>query len=103
MHIIIFVTAANKKEAKIIAESLIREKLAACVNIVAKVDSLFWWKQSIERAAEILLIIKSRRDKFSRIVKLVKKLHSYQVPEIIALPIIAGDKKYLRWIDATVR
>ncbi|MCK9572015.1 MAG: divalent-cation tolerance protein CutA [Candidatus Omnitrophica bacterium] len=103
MHIIIFVTAANKKEAKIIAESLIREKLAACVNIVAKVDSLFWWKQSIERAAEILLIIKSRRDKFSRIVKLVKKLHSYQVPEIIALPIIAGEKKYLRWIDATVR
>ena len=103
MHIIIFVTAANKKEAKVIAESLIREKLAACVNIVAKVDSLFWWKQSIERAAEILLIIKSRRDKFSRIVKLVKKLHSYQVPEIIALPIIAGEKKYLRWIDATVR
>lgn len=103
MHIIIFVTAANKKEAKIIAESLIREKLAACVNIVAKVDSLFWWKQSLEKASEILLIIKSRRDKFSRIVKLVKKLHSYQVPEIIALPIIAGEKKYLRWIDATVR
>jgi len=103
MHIIIFVTAANKKEAKIIAESLIREKLAACVNIVAKVDSLFWWKQSIEKASEILLIIKSHRDKFSRIVKLVKKLHSYQVPEIIALPIIAGEKKYLRWIDATVR
>jgi periplasmic divalent cation tolerance protein len=103
MHIVVFVTAANKIEAGKIARSLIRQKLAACVNIAGKVDSLFWWNGAMDKAGEILLVIKSRKDKFKQIVKAVRKAHSYQVPEIIALPIIAGDKEYLRWIDATVR
>ena len=103
MHIVVFVTAANKIEAGKIAHSLIRQKLAACVNISGKVDSLFWWNGAMDKAGEILLVIKSRKDKFKQIVKAVRKAHSYQVPEIIALPIIAGDKEYLRWIDATVR
>lgn len=103
MHIVVFVTAANKTQAGKIARSLIRQKLAACVNIAGKVDSLFWWNGAMDKAGEILLVIKSRKDKFKRIVKAVRKAHSYQVPEIIALPIIAGDKEYLRWIDATVR
>jgi periplasmic divalent cation tolerance protein len=103
MHIVIFVTAANKKEAKKIAQSLLKQKLAACVNIAGKIDSFFWWKGSPDKASEVLLLIKSRKDKFKQIVRAVRKAHSYQVPEIIALPIIAGDKEYLRWIDATVR
>ncbi len=103
MHIVIFVTAANKKQAQRIAKCLLGQKLAACVNITGKVDSLFWWKGSLDKASEWLLVIKSRKDKFKQIVKAVRAAHSYQVPEIIALPIIAGDKEYLRWIDAIVR
>jgi len=103
MYIVVLVTAKNKKEAQKIANSLIKHKLAACVNIVDKIDSLFFWGGKIDKARESLLVIKSKKEKLARIIKLVRSLHSYQVPEIIALPIIAGDKPYLRWIDATVR
>ncbi|MDD5120419.1 MAG: divalent-cation tolerance protein CutA [Candidatus Omnitrophica bacterium] len=103
MHIIIFVTAKNKQEAQRIASSLVKSKLAACVNIVDKIDSLFFWESKIQRTKESLLIIKSKKGKFSKIIKLVKLMHSYEVPEIIALPITSGDKTYLRWIDAALR
>jgi periplasmic divalent cation tolerance protein len=103
MYIVIFVTASNKKEAQKIAAGLIKQRLAACVNIIDKVDSLFCWEAKVQKAEEFLLIIKSKREKLGRIIKLVKSLHSYTVPEIIALPIIAGDKPYLRWIDAALR
>ena len=103
MHIVILVTASNKKEAKRIAASLIKHKLAACVNIIEKVDSLFFWEGKTQSAKESLLIIKSKKEKLGRLIKLIKSLHSYTVPEIIALPIIAGDKPYLRWIDAALR
>ncbi|MBU0548347.1 MAG: divalent-cation tolerance protein CutA [Candidatus Omnitrophica bacterium] len=103
MYIIIFVTAGNKKEAQKIASGLIKEKLAACVNIVDKVNSLFFWEGKAQKAKESLLIIKSKKEKFSRIIKQIKSLHSYTVPEIIALPVISGDKPYLRWIDAALR
>ena len=103
MHIVIFVTASNKKEAQRIAAGLIGQKLAACVNIIDKVDSLFFWEGKTQQAKESLLIIKSKKEKMPKIIKLVKSLHSYKVPEIIALPIITGLKPYLRWIDATVR
>jgi len=103
MYVIILVTASNKKEGQKIAESLVGSKLAACVNIVDKVDSLFFWEGKIDKAKECLLVIKSKKEKLTKIIKLVKSLHSYKVPEIIALPIIAGDKPYLRWIDASVR
>ncbi|MDO8488968.1 MAG: divalent-cation tolerance protein CutA [Candidatus Omnitrophota bacterium] len=103
MYIVILVTASNKKEAQCIATGLISSKLAACVNIVDKVDSLFFWKGKIDKAKELLLIIKSKKEKLPKIIKLIKSLHSYKVPEIIAIPIIAGDKPYLRWIDAALR
>ncbi|MDD5109142.1 MAG: divalent-cation tolerance protein CutA [Candidatus Omnitrophica bacterium] len=103
MYIIILVTASNKKEAQCIAISLISSKLAACVNIVDKVDSLFFWEGKIDRAKECLLVIKSKKAKLSKIIKLVKSLHSYEVPEIIAIPIVTGSSSYLRWIDASLR
>lgn len=102
-NIIVFITAANKKEAKKIANDLIGKKLAACVNIVGKVDSLFWWQGKIDCAKEVLLVVKSKQSAFKKIVSLVKKLHSYEVPEIIALPIICGEKKYLEWLNGSVR
>ncbi len=103
MYIVILVTASNKKEARKIAGRLIKNKLAACVNITERIESLFFWEGKIQRTRESLLIIKSTRAKFPRIVKLIKSLHSYKVPEIIALPVIAGDKPYLGWIDASIR
>ncbi|MFA6130228.1 MAG: divalent-cation tolerance protein CutA [Candidatus Omnitrophota bacterium] len=103
MHTIIFVTASNKKEAQKISMGLIEQKLAACVNIIDKIDSLFFWEGKVQKAKESLLIIKSKKEKIPKIIKLVKVLHSYKVPEIIALPVIAGDKSYLRWIDAALR
>ena len=102
MYIMIFVTASAKKEAQKIAESLVSKKLVACVNIIDKVDSLFWWQGKVDRSAEALMIIKSKKSKLDKIIKTVKSLHSYDVPEIIALPIIAGEKKYLRWIDESL-
>jgi periplasmic divalent cation tolerance protein len=102
-HIVIFITAGNKKEAHKIATVLIRQKLAACVNIIEKLNSVFFWESKIARAKESLLIIKSKKDRFQKIIKLVRSMHSYKVPEIIALPIISGYKPYLRWIDASVR
>ena len=99
MYIVIFITVSNKKEAKRIAAGLIRNKLAACVNIVDKIESFFWWQGKADKAKEMLLIAKSKKQNLNRIIKLVKSLHSYDLPEIIALPVIAGYKPYLRWID----
>ena len=103
MYIVVLVTAKDKKEAKKISAGLIKAKLAACVNIIDKIDSTFFWAGKIDLAKESLLVIKSKKDKLPQIIKLVKLMHSYEVPEIIALPIIAADKPYLRWIDAALR
>ena len=103
MYIVILITVSKKEEAKKIAAKLLKEKLAACVNIVDKVESLFWWQGKINKAAESLMMIKSTKAKFGKIVKSVLSVHSYTVPEIIAFPIIAGHKPYLDWIDASIR
>ncbi len=103
MHVVILVTAKNRKEALKISAGLIKAKLAACVNIINKIDSIFFWAGKVDQTRESLLVIKSRREKMPKIIKLVKALHSYEVPEIIALPIISADQPYLRWIDATIR
>lgn len=103
MHIVVLVTAANKKEAQKIASGLIRKKLAACVNIVDTVNSIFFWQGKAQKSKESLLIIKSTKAKFPRLAGLVKSLHSYDLPEMIALPIVAGYKPYLRWINESVR
>ncbi len=103
MNILIFVTAANRKEADKIASSLVKARLAACVNIIGNVRSLFWWQGKADSAKEIILIIKTKKALLNKLIKKVKSLHSYQVPEIIASPIIGGDKKYLEWINESTR
>jgi periplasmic divalent cation tolerance protein len=103
MHIVVLVTASDKKEAGRIAQALVNERLAACVNVVGKIRSLFWWQGKVDKADEVLLVIKSKKSLLPQIIKTVKAAHSYEVPEIIALPIVAGEKKYLRWIDDSCR
>ena len=98
MNIVVLITARDTTQAKRIAQALIREKHVACVNIMAGARSLFWWDGKVDAAKETLLIVKSRKQCFPAIVRTVKKWHSYEVPEIIALPIVAGEKKYLTWL-----
>ncbi len=103
MHNVIFVTAPSKKEAECIAEGILKAKLAACVNIVDNVVSVFWWEGKVDKASELLLVVKTRKPLIKKIIKRVKSLHGYTVPEIIALPIIAGFKGYLDWIDDSTK
>lgn len=97
-EIVVFITAGTDKEAKNIADKLLDQKKAACVNIVPNIDSFFWWQGRKEKAQESLLIVKSRASLLDGIIKLVKEAHSYEVPEIIAMPIIGGNQDYLDWI-----
>ena len=97
-YIVIYITCSSEKEAKKIAQELLVKRKAACINIVPGLSSFFWWQKRINITKEVLLIVKSKKPLFEDIVKLVRSLHSYTVPEIIALPIIEGDKDYLRWI-----
>jgi periplasmic divalent cation tolerance protein len=97
--IVVLITTSSEEEAHKIAESLVKGKKAACVNIVPRVDSLFWWKGKLDSARESLLLVKTKASLFPEIISLVKEIHSYEVPEIIALPIIAGSEDYLKWLD----
>jgi len=101
--IVLFITTADAEEARRIADVLLKERKAACVNIVPAVSSLFWWQDKVEKAEESLLMVKSRASVLNQIVKLVKQHHSYDVPEIIALPIIGGNPDYLEWIGKEVK
>lgn len=103
MYIVVFVTTSDRKEADKIAAALIQKKLAACVNIVSKIESVYRWQGKIEKSKESLLIIKSKKNKLAGLIKLVKSLHSYTVPEVIALPIAGGSKTYLNWINESLR
>ncbi len=103
MKIIVFITTADKKQAGEIASALVGKGLAACVNIIPKIDSIFTWKNKLEQEQECLLLVKSKKSLMPKLIKLVKSLHSYSVPEIIAIPIIAGNKDYLTWLDESTR
>ena len=98
-YIVIYITTGNAEEAENIAEGLVRKGLAACVNIVPKIKSIYKWKGNICNDDECLLIVKSRKDLLKEVIKWVKKHHSYETPEIIALPIVDGSKDYLKWIE----
>lgn len=96
--VLILVTAANKAEAEQISQFLVEKKLVACCNIITPISSIFRWKGEICKEDEVLMILKSVSKNFNSIVREVKQLHSYENPEIIALPIIAGSDDYLNWV-----
>ena len=101
-EIVVLITTGSGEEAHCIAEMLLNQRKAACVNIVPGVDSAFWWQGKLDSAGESLLIVKTKASLLPEIVNLVKEVHSYDVPEIIAVPIIGGNEDYLRWIDSEV-
>jgi len=96
------ITATDAEEAENIAEVLLGERQAACVNIVPNINSSFWWEGKLDTAQESLLIVKTKASKLPDIMQSVKTVHSNTVPEIIALPIIGGNQDYLDWIDNEV-
>lgn len=100
IYIIVLVTTASKQEAENIAQRLLQKRLIACANIIGPVSSLFHWSGKTERAEEYLIFMKSRKDLFEKLAEAVKALHSYEVPEIIALPIVDGSKAYLDWLGS---
>ncbi len=96
--IVVFVTAASEPEATRLAEALVAEQLAACVNIVANIHSIYRWQGKVQQDREHLLIIKTRRAKFAALELRVRALHSYDVPEVIAVEVVDGSERYLAWI-----
>jgi periplasmic divalent cation tolerance protein len=98
--IIVLVTTANRKEAETITQKLLEKKLIACANIIDPVASHFHWAGKTEKTQECLILMKSRKDLFNEIAETVKAMHSYEVPEILALPVVAGSKDYLDWLDS---
>jgi len=101
-YIVLFITTGTGEEAHGIAERLLNQRKVACVNIVPRVDSHFWWEDKLDSVQENLLIAKTKASLLPEIVTLVKKMHSYEVPEIIALPIVGGNQDYLDWIEQSV-
>ena len=101
-YIVLFITTATADEAHRISRALLEQKKVACVNIVPKVSSSFWWQDKINSAQESLLIAKTKASQLNELVRLVKEIHSYDIPEIIALPIVGGNQDYLEWIGKEV-
>lgn len=101
--ILIMVACSSTGEAGKIKKQLLEKKRSACVNILPGMKSSFWWKDKIDSCPEVLLLVKTKKNLLKEVIALVKRIHSYEVPEIIALPIIGGNKDYLDWIDGSVR
>lgn len=97
--IVVLTTCESEEQAHSLARHLIEERLAACVNILPGARSVYRWKDQIEDASEFVLIVKSRRDMFTRLREAIGHLHSYEIPEVIALPVVDGSDAYLRWMD----
>ena len=99
--LVVYITASGEN-ARDLASALVREKLAACVNRIPGVESTYTWEGRVERDTEDLLIVKTRTDLFDRLKQRVQELHGYDVPEIIAVPIVAGSESYLEWMTASL-
>lgn len=97
--IVVLSTCGSAKEAALIARALVEKKLAACVNVMPAVRSFYRWKNAIEDEQESLLVIKSSRALFSQLRAEIEKLHSYEVPEVVAVPIVDGSERYLEWLE----
>ena len=100
--IVVLVTCSSAEEASRIAHALVERRLAACVNIVDGVQSVYRWKGAVEEAAERLLLVKTARSHFEALQSAIRELHSYDVPEIVALPIVEGLEAYLGWIGTSI-
>jgi len=98
-QVVVFITTGSVEEGQKIAHALVEERLAACVNIISPIESIYRWEGKVHDDQEVLLIVKTAAEMLEKLAARVKQLHCYEVPEIIALSIVAGAENYLRWID----
>jgi len=101
--IVVFSTCGSQEEARKLAGTLIEKRLAACINITAPITSVYRWKGVVEEANEWLLIIKSRREHFDGIRAALEAAHSYELPEVLAIPVLEGAPNYLAWLEAETK
>lgn len=101
--IVVFSTCGSAEEAQRVGRALVEAKVAACVNVVPGVQSIYEWQGAVESAAEWLLVIKSRRDLFPKLSEELRRVHTYEVPEAIALSVTDGLPEYLRWMDSVLQ
>jgi periplasmic divalent cation tolerance protein len=99
---LVLTTASSSEESKKIARALVESRLAACVNIIPKIESVYRWEGKVEEAQEYLLLIKTTAEVFPHLREMIQRLHSYEVPECIALSVDDGSPAYLKWIDDSV-
>jgi periplasmic divalent cation tolerance protein len=102
MHIVVLITCPDEEHARFISHLLLTKRLAACVNVIPNIASMFWWDKQdnrIHESRELLLLVKTKQSLLRELTRTIKENHQYQNPEVIALPIIGGSKEYTRWID----
>ena len=102
-HIVVFCTVGQTQDVEALARALVEQRLVACVNLVPNVTSIYRWQGKIEQDEERLLVMKTRADRFEALRSAIVAQHSYEVPEIVALPLVAGHAPYLAWIDESLR
>jgi len=101
-YLLIYCTCSDLAMAERIAEALVADRLAACVNIVPGITSIYRWQGEVQHDSELLLLIKTRSERYPALEARIRELHSYEVPEIIAVPLQRGSESYLAWLDASV-
>jgi periplasmic divalent cation tolerance protein len=102
-HIVVFSMCGSAEEAERVARQLLETRLAACVNVITQIRSFYWWKGKIEDSGEWMLVIKTSRDLFDRLCLVLESAHSYELPEVLALPVIAGSPNYLSWLEGELQ
>ena len=102
-YIQIFTTTESRDDAEMISRELVEKRLAACAQVLGPITSTYWWKEEIEKTEEWLCIMKSRRDLFNELEGAIKAIHPYEVPEIVASPIILGSPSYLQWLGQEIK
>lgn len=100
--LVVFCTVSSLEEGRRLAREVVDQRLAACVNLIPKVESIYRWQGAVESAEEVLLVVKTTPARFAELRDKIAELHSYDVPEILALPVTDGSASYLRWLGAQV-
>ncbi|MDR2545489.1 MAG: divalent-cation tolerance protein CutA [Methanobrevibacter sp.] len=103
MMVLVYITCSNEEEAIKISEKLLKERIVACSNIIKNMKSMYWWENKIEKDEETILILKTVENKVDELIKRVKKLHSYENPAIIVLPVLKTTESYLKWIENEIK
>ena len=102
-YIQIFTTTESRDDAEMISRDVVEKRLAACAQVLGPITSTYWWKEEIEKTEEWLCIMKSRRDLFNELEEAIKSIHPYEVPEIVAAPMVLGSPSYLEWLGQEIK